>query len=114
MQLLRDVIGDRLIGSFRADIACIYLAVGAGVELPLVADQDIDRPFKHGWRAEHVIEPDVEIVRRRRHALLGHRPHGLFRDRRRVLEIQLVECRRHGIAGSLSGKLPLFFACRFP
>src|SRR5262249_8716711 len=39
-----------------------------------------------------VFEPDMEIVRGRRHALPGDRAHGLLGHPGDVLEIQLVEC----------------------
>ena len=74
-----------------SDIGREQVAIGGGVELSLVADQDVDGALEIGRGAERIFEPDVKIVRRRRDAMLRHRAHGFFRDGRGVLEIKLVE-----------------------
>ena len=93
MQLLRGVVDDGVFGdNMGSGIGREQVVIGGGVEFSLVADQDVDRALEIGRRAEAVFEPDVKIIGRRRHPLLGHQPHGPFRDSGRVFEIKLVEC----------------------
>ncbi len=61
VELLRDLVGDGLVGGFRTDIVRVQALIGGGVKLSLVADHDIDRPLQHGRLAEPVVEPDVKI-----------------------------------------------------
>ena len=91
MELLGDVVEVRFGGGVRSDIGREQVAIGGGVKLSFVADQNIDGPFEFGRGPEGIFEPGVKIVRRRRYALLRHRSHGFFRDFRRVLEIKLVK-----------------------
>jgi hypothetical protein len=69
----------------------IESAVGCGIELALVGDQDVDGALELDRHAERVVEPDVEILRRRGNALRRDGAHGLFGHPGHVLEIQLVE-----------------------
>ena len=87
MQLLRRLIGCRLIGALRSDVGFEQAVVGGGVEFAFVADQDVDRSLEVGWHTQRIFEPDLKIVRCRGDPLLPHDAHGFFRDRRRVLEI---------------------------
>src|SRR5450631_172694 len=48
MQLLGNVVEIRLVGGVRSDIGREQVAIGGGVELSLVADQNIDGPFEIG------------------------------------------------------------------
>ena len=43
MQLLRHVVGDRIVHGLGPDIGCKQVAIGRGVEGPLVAKQNVDR-----------------------------------------------------------------------
>ena len=70
MQLLGDLMGGRVVGALRSDIGRVEVAVGRGVELALVGDQDVDGALQLDRRAERIFEPDMEILRRRRDALL--------------------------------------------
>src|SRR5262249_44542295 len=71
---------------------------------PLVADQDVDGAVEVGRGAQCKFEPDLEILRSRWNALLGHGAHGFFRDGRRVLEVHLIECAiGHAIPGNPVG-----------
>ena len=91
MKLIRDLADGGVGHALRSDIGREQVVVCLDVELPLVADQDIDRTLEFDRRIERIFEPDMKVVRRRWHAVLRHRTKGLFRDRRRVLEIDLVE-----------------------
>ena len=68
VQLLRDLMRDRLVGTLGADIGRVEVAAGRRVELALVGDQDVDGALQLDRRAERVFEPDVEIMRGRRDA----------------------------------------------
>src|SRR3982074_305182 len=91
MQLLGDVVEGWVVRGVRSNIGREQVAVGGGVKLSLVADQNIDSPFEFGRGTEGIFEPGVKIVRRRWYALLRHRSHGFFRDFRRILEVKLVK-----------------------
>ena len=93
MELLRGIVDHGIFSDdLGSGIGREQVVIGGGVELSLVADQDVDRALEIGRRADGVFKPDMEVVGRRRHALLGHQSHGRLRDRGRVLEIELVEC----------------------
>ncbi len=87
---------DRFIRATRADIGRIEVAVGGLVELALARNQNVDGALELDRGPERVSEPDLEIVRGRRHALLGDGAHGLFGHPGHVFEIQLVECVSQG------------------
>jgi hypothetical protein len=91
MQLLRDLMDDSRFRSLLADIGVEQRLVCGLVELPLVADKNVDGTLQVRRRSQRVLEPQMEVVRRGGHALLSHGTHGLVRDRRRVLEVKLVE-----------------------
>src|SRR6185295_13407264 len=89
------------LGALRSDIGREQVMVRGLVELLLVADQNIQGACESGRGAEGIGEPELEIVRRLRNTVLRHEAHGLFRDWRRVLEIDLVEGRSgHGFRTS--------------
>ena len=91
MELLRDVVDVRVVAGIGSDIQGEQVAIGGGVELSLVSDQNVDGPLEIGRGAEGIFEPGVKVVRRRWHTMLRHRAHGFFRDRRGVFEIKFVE-----------------------
>jgi hypothetical protein len=91
MQLLRSLVRRRLIGALRPDVGFKQTLVCGGVEFAFVGDQNVDRTLQLGRCTQRVFEPDLKIVRGRRDALPCHGMHGLFRDRTRVLEIELVK-----------------------
>src|SRR4051812_141979 len=89
------------VGALRSDIGREQIMVRGGVELLLVADQDIESARESRRGAERVFEPELVIVRRLRNAMLRHDAHGFFRNWSCVLEIDLVEGRScHGFRTS--------------
>src|SRR5579883_1021094 len=62
-------------------------AVRFRIERALVGDKDVDDPRELGRGAEREREPGLEVLRRRRHVVLGHELQRAARRRGRALEI---------------------------
>ena len=108
VQLLRDLVGDRLVDALGANISRVEVVVGCRVELALVGDKNIDGALQRDRRAQCVSEPDVEIMRCRRNALPGEGGHGLFGHAVHIFEVQFVEGVGQGDALATCGYI---FSC---
>ena len=116
MQLLRDVMGDRIVGSRSTRHSSwnrSRLVAASNLRLPAI--QDVDGALQLGRSAERIFEPDMEIIRGRRHALFGDRPAWPFRPPRSTYakSSSSKASAKAGVLDSIGGSASFFFLiCR--